>query len=128
MSEYFQGKGDKKNTEFFDEQIEQHLYWRNKVESFFTNPAKDNVLPSLISDDHHCQLGYWIHSSESQDYSNLTPFKKIQKVHTEFHQTADKVMVLIMEGEMNQAERLKQKFFELSDKIVDCLNQLKEQG
>jgi len=126
MSENIRRNDEKQNIQFFDNQIEHHLYWRKKVESFFSNPAKDHVLPALISDDHHCQLGYWINSKASQDYADLAPFHHIREIHTDFHQTANKVMLLIMQGEIERAESLKQHFFRLSDKIVECLNELKK--
>jgi len=125
MTIYVQHNDDKNDSRFFDNQIEQHIYWKIKVESFFSNPAKDLVLPSLISDDHHCQLGYWINSVESNNYKELTHFKNLREIHSEFHHTAEKVMQLIMEGKVDQAEKLKHLFFSQSDQIVDSLNKLK---
>ncbi len=95
------------------------------VESLFNKSAKDFAIPALISDDHHCELGQWIYSKESEPYSQDSVFETLVEIHKEFHQIAGKIMSLFKQGEDQKAVSLEAKFYILSDEIIDCLNELK---
>ena len=111
----------------FDEEIKQHLLWRSMVESLFNRSAKEFALPSLISNDHHCQLGKWIYSAASDEYSDKHCFNQLREAHKEFHATAGTILTLFQQGEIAKAQALEPEFYMLSDDVVRCLQELKSQ-
>lgn len=111
----------------FDKEIEQHILWRSMVESLFNKEAKDFSLPAVISDDHFCHLGKWIHSKDSELYSDHPVFETLCVVHKQFHQTAAKILNHFKKGEDDQAIKLESEFYLLSDDVIHCLQDLKSQ-
>ncbi len=111
----------------FDEEIKQHLLWRSMVESLFNKSAKEFALPSLISNDHHCQLGKWIYSHESDAFSEKPDFIQLRESHQKFHTLAGKILALFKQGEMAKAQTYEPEFYLLSDDVVKCLEALKAQ-
>ena len=111
----------------FDEEIKQHLLWRSMVESLFNKSAKDFALPSLVSNDRHCQLGKWIYSIKSDAYSDKHSFKQLREAHREFHATAGTILTLFQQGEIAKAQAHEAEFYMLSDDVVRCLKEQKAQ-
>ena len=109
----------------FDKEIEQHTLWRAMVESLFNKSAKDFALTSVISDDHHCQLGKWLHSKDSEPYSNNAVFESLCEVHKEFHLTAGAILSSFKRNDVDKALALESKFYLLSEEVINCLNELK---
>ncbi|NNJ91253.1 MAG: CZB domain-containing protein [Gammaproteobacteria bacterium] len=111
----------------FDKEIKQHLLWRSMVESLFNKSSKEFALPSVISNDHHCQLGRWIYSHDSDAYSDNPYYNQLREVHKEFHATAGTILTLFQQGEVEKAQFHEPEFYMLSDDVVRCLEELKVQ-
>ena len=111
----------------FDAEIKQHLLWRSMVESLFNKNSAEFALPSAISNDHHCQLGKWIYSHESEIYADKHCFNQLREAHKEFHSRAGLILTLFRQGEVDKAQAHEPEFYLLSDDVVKCLEELKAQ-
>ena len=97
------------------------------VESLFNKSAKEFALPSVISNDHHCQLGHWIYSQESDVFSENPDFIQLRESHQKFHTLAGTILTLFKQGEMAKAQAYEPEFYLLSDEVVKYLEALKTQ-
>ena len=108
----------------FKEEIEKHLLWKSTIESLFDTRSHQFTSVNVVSDDHLCQLGRWIHSNDAKAYASNAVFQELETCHKEFHQQASDILALYKEKEPEQAQEKLQRFTELSNEVIACLEKL----
>lgn len=109
----------------FDEEIKQHLLWKSMIESLLGSQSKGFVPKSVVVEDHLCQLGQWLHSEKSAQYSSSEIFTQLVDAHKSFHKLAGEIMALCQAGEEEEAEKRIPVFNQLSEDVVSYLGQMK---
>ena len=75
----------------FDDAIKAHAVWKMKLTTYINKP--DKSLNSLeVSADNKCDLGKWLHSSESAVYATHPEFGMLKKAHADFHREAGSII------------------------------------
>jgi len=109
-----------------DKLINHHKEWMIIVESIFQNKSEVLDLSSMIRDPTSCELGKWLLSSETKELSNKPGFLKLKVVHQAFHEIAGIISVLFQKNNFQEAQRMEKEFNELSQEILQLLEDLKE--
>ena len=81
----------------FDEAIQAHLRWRNKLTRYLATPDGSQV-PAVLGRDDECIVGRWI-NGEGAKHAGLTEYVRLKQVHADFHRCAADIV-----GRANAAE------------------------
>ena len=116
------------NVDFTDAKI-KHNGWNAKLEQFLSGQATDINSQTARKPD-ACGLGAWIYGG-GQKFMHLTGMKKLEQLHTEFHNTIGRVIDAKEVGDMTLANQEKDKAQALSQQIMsqidDVDKELREQ-
>ena len=88
----------------------EHNNWINSIEAFLQD--KTSELPELGSS--HCYLGNWISHSATKEQRNHPEFEELNKIHSELHDYAEK---LLRSSEQDKAQGI-EKLRELRKKVL----------
>ncbi|MCX6154548.1 MAG: CZB domain-containing protein [Candidatus Kapabacteria bacterium] len=86
--------------------IEVHLRWKKNLVDFIKNNKLENLDPQIITEDNQCELGIWIYSQGSFEYSGVPVFEELKANHAHFHICAANVVKLKINGEDELAESM----------------------
>lgn len=100
-----------------------HLLWRWRIESMLAGRLQ--LEASNVKDHTICRLGKWYFSDGQKQYSTNRTFQALDAVHAQFHQTCSKVIELFKQGNKIQAQQTYTQIHELSNKVLDMLDQLR---
>lgn len=88
----------------FDDAIESHLEWKNKIARYMDNPNGE-LKPDHICADNLCELGKWIYSKENK-YGKIHEWQDLKEKHAKFHQIAGKLISDVNKGIQYKKSRL----------------------
>lgn len=107
--------------------IHQHFQWKSLIESLFNDDYCNVLNPSMIAQDHDCDLGKWIHSQDSTPLSKNKTFQNLEKSHKKFHQCAARIVLDYQSGNIDDAEQLLPRFNQTSSDVFHLLENLKKE-
>lgn len=87
----------------FDDAIKAHAVWKMKLTGYINKPDK-SLNSAEVSSDNKCELGKWLHSSESATYATHTEFGMLKQAHADFHKEAGSIIQRADKGESMGAE------------------------
>jgi methyl-accepting chemotaxis protein len=106
--------------------INAHSAWRARLKSACAS-GKLDVPASTIKADNQCKFGKWLYSTELPAAEKETEaYRKVKKLHAQFHEEASKVAQLAISGQGAAAEKalaLSSDFSKTSSALMDALNQ-----
>jgi len=107
--------------------IHQHLNWKSLVESLFDDDNCNILNPTTIAKDADCDLGKWIHSTESDFLSSNTAFQQLEIAHKKFHLYAGKVILDYQSDNIDDAKRQLALFNQSAEDTIKHLQELKKE-
>lgn len=87
----------------FDDAIKAHAVWKMKLTTYINKPDK-SLNPAEVSADNKCELGKWLHSSESAAYTTHPEFSMLKAAHADFHKEAGSIIQRADKGESMSSE------------------------
>ncbi|MFF5994558.1 methyl-accepting chemotaxis protein [Lysinibacillus sp. KU-BSD001] len=100
-----------------------HLLWRWRIENMLL--GRSNLEPNAVKDHTKCRLGRWYVSNGKAHFGHLSAFQNLDAVHAKFHQTCHIAIQLFKEGKRSEAHYKYEEIQELSNKVLQMLDQLK---
>jgi methyl-accepting chemotaxis protein len=95
-----------------------HLSWKIRLKEFLDGKA--NITEAQALSHKKCDLGKWLYADVMKKYSDDPEIQDLEKVHTEFHETVNRVLKMkysgnasIAEQELANMEILREKIFSL---------------
>jgi hypothetical protein len=113
----------------FDEAIAAHSIWKQKLAIYLAKPNK-SIDSGKLAQDHHCELGKWIHGQQGPILSNPT-FQELKKEHASFHQAAAEVVKKADSGQKVSEEislGAKSPYASCSSKVISALVKMKRES
>ncbi|POT57830.1 hypothetical protein C3432_07765 [Citrobacter amalonaticus] len=78
--------------------LDAHCRWRDKLISIINGTDTVTNLSELGMDD-RCELGQWLHSVGESQYSSMSEFQELMKLHHDFHRCVQEVVdIYLAEG------------------------------
>jgi hypothetical protein len=106
-----------------DRAIRDHRAWKNRLKiSIDTRGIYDQPIAEVRRDD-RCPLGQWLKSLDDATRAGAH-FKRVHKVHADFHHAAAAILELALAGKKTEAETAlgpDGDFEELSRELVEAL-------
>ncbi|URZ14457.1 methyl-accepting chemotaxis protein [Clostridium felsineum] len=99
-----------------------HEFWRWRVYNVLLG-YEDNNLENL-GKYKSCRLGKWYYGEESKEYKNNEYFKRLEKVHSDFHKYGVDVLEDYRKGNIKSAENKLIKVDECLEEIENNLDKL----
>jgi methyl-accepting chemotaxis protein len=96
-----------------------HLSWKIRLKEFLDGKA--NITEAQALSHKKCDLGKWLYADVMKKYSDDPEIQDLEKVHTEFHETVNRILKMKYSGNVSIAE---QEFIHmelLSEKIFSLL-------
>lgn len=104
--------------------IHQHLNWKSLVESLFDDDNCNILNPTTISKDTDCDLGKWIHSTESDFLSSNETFQQLEIAHKKFHRYAGRIILDYQSNYIDDAKTELALFNQSAEEIIQYLREL----
>lgn len=86
--------------------IQAHVLWRVRLEAYINGTGGEKLNADLVSHDHNCALGEWIHGPGGKVYGTHPRFPELQEAHACFHRQAGEVIRCADSGEGDKAREL----------------------
>lgn len=102
-----------------------HKTWFQLFEQAILGINADKLADLSVGDDTKCVLGCWLHGPGQESYATLPLFQHIIAAHRAFHQEAQRIVDLLLAGEVEAAElHLGTRFREVSEHLTGLLHEL----
>lgn len=88
--------------ENIDRAIVAHNLWKARFKEAIST-GNINFSVDFVKSDRNCDFGKWIYSI---NLINCEHWRKVVDLHSKFHQTAAKVLELIIQGKTKEAEEM----------------------
>ena len=109
----------------FQTAIQAHIAWKARLRSFLD--GKQSLSDKEAVSHHDCVLGKWYYGEGVGKYGHISEMKTLEKPHEELHKLIKTIVSLKQSGKTAEAEAEYQKIEPISNKIVNLLNQVKQQ-
>jgi methyl-accepting chemotaxis protein len=70
----------------FDQAILAHIKWKTRLKNYLN--GKEQIDLAILSMDHQCELGKWIHGEAKAKYASDPTFADLKLKHAQFHTVA----------------------------------------
>lgn len=109
--------------------ISEHAIWKLNLNSMI-HTGKLDIPIEKIGDDKACAFGKWFSEpAAAAELKSSEHYKKVKKLHAEFHKIAAKVADLASKGEKAEAEKLMEfggEFAAISSKLTEAMLKWKD--
>src|ERR1039457_3641267 len=106
--------------------ISAHSAWRARLKTASAS-GKFDFPVSTVKADNQCQFGKWLYGSElPADEKQTEQYRKVKRLHAQFHEEASKVAQFAISGQQSAAEKalgLSGDFSKTSSALMDALHQ-----
>jgi methyl-accepting chemotaxis protein len=106
--------------------INAHSAWRSRLKAASAS-GKLDVPVSTVRSDNQCPFGKWLYGSDLPPAEKQTEqYRKVKRLHAQFHEEASKVAQLATSGQQAAAEKalgLSGDFTKTSSALMDALDQ-----
>jgi methyl-accepting chemotaxis protein len=106
--------------------ISAHSAWRARLKTASAS-GKFDFPVSTVKADNQCQFGKWLYGSELPAAEKQTEqYRKVKRLHAQFHEEASKVAQFAISGQQSAAEKalgLSGDFSKTSSALMDALHQ-----
>jgi hypothetical protein len=89
------------SAEAIERAIAAHLRWKRRLEEAILTGESDFTV-ARVAGDSVCELGQWLHSM-LDDERRSRQYKKVRKLHADFHKTSAKILELALQGKRKEA-------------------------
>ena len=97
--------------------IDAHLAWYKKLERAIADKSAAGYEISTVAADNNCKLGGWVYK-DARKFSALPEYEMLRKSHADFHMLAGEILILVRDGEFEQAtQRLRKDLRRASDHV-----------
>jgi hypothetical protein len=87
-----------------DSAFSSHQQWKKRLADAIAN-GKSEYYAEVISRDHSCPFGQWLHALPGEDVKS-EDYAKVKELHAEFHKTTGEVLKLALNGEREAARKM----------------------
>ncbi|AYA35609.1 hypothetical protein D3Y59_00195 [Hymenobacter oligotrophus] len=99
----------------------KHILFKAKLRSYLYGSGIDEA---PVRDPDVCALGQWIANVALQQFGDMPEAQKLDRVHRQLHQAANKLMDLHQAGHAEQAQRGLSGINPLTDEVLELINTL----
>ncbi len=104
--------------------IDAHLAWFKKLERAIADKSAAGYEISTVAADNVCKLGTWVYK-DAKPFKTLAEYEALRKAHADFHMMAGEILILIRDGEFDQAtQRVRRDLRRASDHVQLALIRL----
>ena len=103
----------------------KHLMWKSRLRGFIAGTT--HIDESEAVSDHECELGKWYFGPGLEKFGHIDAMKHLEEPHRELHDMVSEIMSLAKQGRHGDAESRLEDLADLSDRIVDLLNQVEDE-
>lgn len=97
--------------------IDAHLAWYKKLERAIADKSAAGYEISNVAADNQCKLGIWVYK-DAKKFKTLPEYEALRKSHADFHMLAGEILILIRDGEFEQAtQRVRRDLRRASDLV-----------
>jgi hypothetical protein len=110
-----------------DSAFSSHQQWKRRLSDAIAN-GRSEYHAEIISRDHSCAFGQWLHTLPGEDIKS-EDYAKVKALHAEFHKTTGEVLRLALGGRKEEALRMMEyngEFGVANGKLVIALQTWKE--
>ena len=106
--------------------IDAHMKWKNRLESYIQGTSQEELSVEVVSCDHQCPLGKWIHGDGGAQFGGFETFGEMKSQHVQFHQCAGRVLDAAQKGHKEEAMGMLQRgdYVRASERIKMLLAKL----
>lgn len=102
-----------------------HRSWRTKIKSFIAGKEALTSESAFYHED--CELGKWLYSVGMMKYNRRAQMRKIEKIHARMHTRVREAVEMKNINNEFGSQRAMEKVIELSEQIIDLLNELEKE-
>jgi hypothetical protein len=113
----------------FEEACQAHARWRVRFRAAINN--EEMLDAKRIAEDHHCDVGVWLHGDERKRFRDDAVFVDCVNKHAAFHRAAGEVAVRVNAKDFASANDLLAigtEYSKSSAACVDAIRLLAKQG
>lgn len=105
--------------------IASHQAWYRQFEQAILGIDAAKLDGLHVEDYTKCVLGCWLHGPAKDAYADLPLYREIVSAHRDFHWDAQRIVTLLLAGDVDQAERYVATLFKgTSERLVALLDEL----
>ncbi|UYZ59245.1 CZB domain-containing protein [Hymenobacter latericus] len=97
----------------------KHILFKAKLRSFLYGSGTDEA---PVRDPDVCGLGQWISHVALPQFGHMPETQKLDRIHRQLHQMANKLMDLRQAGQAEQAQRGLSDINPLTDEVLELIN------
>ena len=121
-------EGSVSNVAELDKAISAHAKWKIRLREAI-DTGHSEWRPETVRLDNICDFGKWLHALPDSEKTSAY-WKRVQKLHAEFHVVAAKVLRLALEGRKREAEAAMEtsgsEFKVASSKLINTMSEWKK--
>ncbi|MFZ4619094.1 MAG: methyl-accepting chemotaxis protein [Bacteroidota bacterium] len=113
-----------KNESFdIDAAIEAHNQWKGRIQNLLN--GREHMTVDQVTTHLQCKLGKWYYEEGQSQYKSNFHFQELGTAHEKLHAVLKDVVRLYNDGRKNEAREASASVNTLSKKVVQALNELK---
>ncbi|MDX8388444.1 MAG: methyl-accepting chemotaxis protein [Ghiorsea sp.] len=101
-----------------------HMLWKKRLIDMIL--GRGTIDTGEVTDHRNCRLGKWYYSDGTSQFGKTSAFKKLEQPHADVHALAKKSVAKFNDGDIAGAIKDVELISELSDTVVQYLEQLEE--
>jgi len=108
--------------------IAAHGLWKARLRQAIET-GKSDFTPSAVKPPNNCEFGKWLYGSIAENLKNTEYYRKVVKLHAEFHVEAARILQLAIDGNKDEAMKGLQitgKYVTLSASLTSLMVQWKK--
>jgi len=102
-----------------------HRSWRTKLKPFIN--GEKTLTPEAAFYHESCEFGQWLYSEGMLKYGRNPQMRKIEKTHARLHTRVRELMEMKKAANNFGAERVMEKIEEMSEEIIQLLDELEKE-